>query len=269
MIAKTLRAMATACLLLAGVALLVPGCGPKQVTIQMNGSTSVQPLAEELAKVYMEKYPNVRITYAATGSGAGIKAAREGTHDIGTSSRELKPEEKTIKEFKVAIDGIAIVVHPSNTVSDLTIEQVRKIFSGEISNWKDVGGSDAPITVITREDGSGTRGAFMEVVMHESQIKPDAVVQTKTGAVMTAVASDPNAIGYVSLGSVDNTVKALAIDGVKPSVETVKSGSYKIQRPFLFLTKEEPKGEVKKFIDFVLSPDGQKIVKDKGFIPSK
>jgi len=268
-IAKALRTMVTASLLLAGVALLVPGCGPKQITIQMNGSTSVQPLAEELARVYMEKYPGVRITYAGTGSGAGIKAAQQGTHDIGTSSRELKPEEKTIKEFRIANDGIALVVHPSNPVSDLTIEQVRKIFSGEISNWKDAGGPDAPITVITREDGSGTRGAFMEIVMHESQIKPDAVVQTKTGAVMTAVASDQNAIGYVSLGSVDNTVKALAIGGVKPSPEAVKSGSYKIQRPFLFLTKEEPKGEVKKFIDFVLSADGQKIVKDKGFIPVK
>ena len=269
MLAKTLRAMVTAFLLLAGVALLVSGCGPKQLTIQMNGSTSVQPLAEELAKAYMEMYPNVKITYAATGSGAGIKAAQEGTHDIGTSSRELKPEEKTIKEFRIAIDGIAIIVHPSNPVSDLTIEQIRKIFAGEFSNWKDVGGPDAPITVITREDGSGTRGAFMEVVMGESQIKADAVVQTKTGAVMTAVASDQNAVGYVSLGSVDNTVKALAIGGVKPSVETVKSGSYKIQRPFLFLTKEEPKGEVKKFIDFVLGPDGQEIVKDKGFIPVK
>lgn len=269
MFAKTLRAMATAALLLAGVALLASGCGPKNVTIQMNGSTSVQPLADELIKVYMQKNPHVKITYAGTGSGSGIKAAQEGTHDIGTSSRELKPEEKTVKEFKIAVDGIAIVVHPSNPVSGLSVEQVKKIFAGEITNWKDVGGPDAPITVVTREDGSGTRGAFTEIVMHETPIKADAVVQTSTGAVITAVASDQNAIGYVSLGSVNNTVKALPINGVAPSVETVKSGEYKIQRPFLFLTKEEPKGEVKKFIDFVLSAEGQQIVKEQGFVPVK
>lgn len=236
-------------------------------SIDVVGSTSVQPLSEELASAFREKHPQVSVNVAGGGSGAGIKAAQEGTADIGVSSRELKPEEKgTVKEFMIAKDGIAVVVHPQNPVKELTLDQVRKIFAGEITNWKDVGGKDAAINVFTREEGSGTRGAFEEIVMKDRKISGKAVVQQSTGAVRTAVAGDPNGIGYISLGSVNESVKVLAVDGVKPGKETVLDGSYKISRPFLYLTKEEPTGLVKAFIDFVLSPEGQAIVGQE-FIP--
>jgi len=239
-------------------------------TIVIAGSTSVQPLSEELAAAFREKHPDVDISVAGGGSSAGIKAAQEGTAYIGASSRELKPDEKgTVFETLIAKDGIAVVVHPGNAVDALSLDQVRKIFAGEITNWKDVGGSDAAINVYTREEGSGTRGAFEEIVMGEdTKISSKAGVQNSTGAVRTAVAGDPNGIGYISLGSVNKAVKALKIDGVEPSKETVLNGSYRIARPFLYLTKGKPTGLVKAYIDFVLSPEGQKIV-EQDFIPVK
>jgi len=267
---KILRGIALAVLLVVGLTLVISGCGTKEVTIQITGSTSVQPLSDELTKVYSSKNPHVNFNVSGGGSGAGIKAAQQGTHDIGASSRELNSTEKgSVKEFVIAKDGIAIVVHPENKVADLKIDQVKKILAGEVTNWKDVGGADAPITVVTREDGSGTRGALTELVMGQAAIKKDAVVQTSTGAVKTAVAADKNAIGYISLGSVDKTVKALKIDGVEASVTTVKAGTYKIQRPFLYMTQKDPTGEVKKYIDWVLGSEGQKIVTDQGFISVK
>ncbi len=237
-------------------------------TINIAGSTSVQPLSEELADAFMKKNPAVKINVAGGGSSAGIKAAQDGAADIGASSRELKPEEKgTVQEFMIAKDGIAVIVHPSNGVSALTIDQIRRIFAGEITNWKEVGGKDAPINVFTREEGSGTRGAFEEIVMgKDKKITGKAGVQNATGAVRTAVERDENAIGYISLGSLNEKVKALAVDGVKPSEEAVLNGTYKISRPFLYLTKGAPTGVVKAYIDFVLGPEGQKIVGEK-YVP--
>ncbi|MGI5859637.1 MAG: phosphate ABC transporter substrate-binding protein [Tepidanaerobacteraceae bacterium] len=238
-------------------------------SIQIAGSTSVQPLSEELAMEFTSKYPNVKINVAGGGSGAGIKAAREGTADIGASSRELKPEEKSVKEIVIAKDGIAVVVNPANPISDLTMEQIKSVFSGEVTNWKDLGGNGALITVVIREDGSGTRGAFEEIVLGKDvKFTDKAIIQNSTGALRTTVAGTPDAIGFVSLGALNDEVKALKVDGVDISKENVLSNSYKVARPFVYMTKEEPTGLVKSYIDFILSTEGQEIV-GRDFIPVK
>ncbi|MDD3315786.1 MAG: phosphate ABC transporter substrate-binding protein [Syntrophaceticus sp.] len=237
--------------------------------ITIAGSTSVQPLSEELASAFMEQNQGVEINVAGGGSGAGIKAAQEGTADIGASSRELKDEEKPdLNEAVIAKDGIAIVIHKDNGVENLTIEETQKIFAGEITDWKDVGGESGSINVFTREEGSGTRDAFEEIVMGDAKISTKAGVQNSTGAVRTAVAGDVNSIGYISLGSLDESVTAVKIDDVEPSDETIQDGTYKVARPFLYLTKGEPEGVVKAFIDFVMSSEGQEIVAE-GFISVK
>lgn len=243
-------------------------------TIQIAGSTSVQPLSEELAKAFMAKNPKVKINVAGGGSGAGIKAAQEGTADIGASSRDLKTEEKTVKEFVIALDGIAIVVHKDSKIADLKKEDIKKIFLGEVTDWSKLGGAKGPIRVVTREEGSGTRGAFEELVLgkdaagKELKIFDKANVQNSTGAVRTAVAKDPNAIGFVSLGSLNEEVKAIKVDGVEATVANVKSKTYKVSRPFVYMTKADPSGIVKAYIDFVLSSEGQEVVK-KSFITVK
>lgn len=245
-----------------------PGEGQQSITV--NGSTSVQPLAEELAKAFKANNPNVKIDIQGGGSGVGIKSANDGIVDIGMSSRDLKTEEKTLQEFKIAIDGIAVVVNPANNAANLTMEQIQKIYTGEITDWSQVGGAAGKITVVTREEGSGTRGAFIEltgVEAKEGDKKVDkttatAITQGSTGAVMTTVASDPNAIGYASFGAAEeNTnVKMISVDGVATSADNIYAGTYKISRPFLMLTKEAPTGAVKDFIDFILSAEGQEVV---------
>lgn len=244
------------------------GCAGKQAGLKIAGSTSVQPLSEELADAFMKKNPDVSIMVAGGGSSAGIKAAQDGAADIGASSRELTPEEKKgLTETVIAKDGIAIIVNPKNDISNLSLDQLRGIFAGEIASWKDVGGKDAPIHVFTREEGSGTRGAFEELVMgKEKKITGKASVQNATGAIRTAVERDESAIGYISLGSVNERVKVVAVDGIKPGEETVLNGTYKLSRPFIYLTKGAPTGVVKAYIDFVLSPEGQRIVGER-YIP--
>lgn len=247
------------------------GCGGKKedgakgggkTTITIAGSTSVQPLSDELVKAYNQKNPNVTINVQGGGSSQGVKAAADGIAQIGASSRKLKDSEKaSVKEIQIAIDGIAIVANPKNEkVANLTMTQVKEIYGGKITNWKDVGGKDAPITVVTREAGSGTRGAFEEIVMHDAKITDKAITQASNGAVRSTVAGDENAIGYLSLGYLSKEVKSVKVENIEPTVENIKSGSYKVSRPFLYLTKGEPSGEVKAFIDFVLGPEGQEIV---------
>ncbi len=234
-------------------------------TVKVAGSTSIQPLAEELAEKFGEKNPDITVSIQGGGSTAGVESAYKGTAQIGTSSREIKDEEKGygLKETVIAKDGIAVIVNTSNQVADLTKEQIKKVFTGEINNWSEVGGKKGPITVVVREEGSGTRGAFEDMVLGKGvKIIANAVVQSSTGAVKTAVTKDINAIGFISLGSVDSAVKALKVDGIEPSEATVLDGSYKISRPFLFLTKGEPNSATKAFIDFVLSEEGQKIVSE-------
>lgn len=236
-------------------------------TVNIAGSSSVQPLSEELANAFMERNPEISINVAGGGSSAGIKAASDGTADIGASSRELSgDEEKGLVVIPIAIDGIAVVLNPENPVKNLTLEQIRRIYAGEITNWKQVGGKDGAINAFTREEGSGTRGAFENIVMDESKISSRVGVQNATGSLRTAVAGDTQAIAYISLGNVNDTVKVVAVEGVRPGRESIKNGSYKLARSFFYLTGKQPRRISKQFVDFVLSPEGQQIV-GQGFVP--
>lgn len=258
------------------------GNGTAEVTgtVVTAGSTSVQPLSEELAAAFMDVNPGITVEVQGGGSGQGIKAIEEKIADFGALSREVKDEEKAsvAKQYEIAKDGVAVIVNPATSVADLTLDQIQKIYTGEIKNWKEVGGDDAPIVVVSREEGSGTRGAFTEItkvmVKNEAgeeidQTTKDALVQGSTGAVMQTVASTPNTIGYVSLGSLSDTVKALKVEGVTPSVDTVISGEYKIQRPFIYVTGGDLSEAAQKYIDFVMSDEGQSIVEENGFIKIK
>lgn len=233
------------------------------------GSTSVAPLAQEIADAFMSKNPGVRVDVQGVGSTAGVKAANEGAADIGMASRDLKTEEKGwgLDEHVIAYDGIAIVIHPTNEIADLEAETVTAIFKGEITNWKEVGGADEEILVVSREEGSGTRGAFEELLDIEA-VKEDALIAEGNGAVKANIASKTYAIGYISLSYVDETVKTVEINGIEPTVENILAGSYKVSRPFLMLTKGEISETAKAYLDFVFSEEGQAIVAEKN-IPAK
>jgi phosphate transport system substrate-binding protein len=240
-------------------------------TITESGSTSVQPLAELLAAAFKTKNPNVTVTIQGGGSSVGIKAATDGTVNVGASSRELTAAEAAnLKEFVLCKDGIAIIVNPANNVSNLTKEQVKNIFAGTITNWKDVGGADKSIHIVAREEGSGTRGAFEELIMgKDAKIATKAILQSSNGAILQVVKGDPDAVGFVSFGYLDNTAKALSIAGVAATADNAKNGSYIIVRPFLFVTKGEPTGLTKAFIDYCLSSEVQQIIIKEGYISVK
>ncbi|SJZ35943.1 phosphate ABC transporter substrate-binding protein [Garciella nitratireducens] len=241
-------------------------------TITLIGSTSVTPIAQVIGDSFMKEYPNVKIEVQGVGSSAGIKATNDGLADIGMSSRDLKEEEKElgIKENIIAYDGIAVVVHPNNKINNLTQEQIGKIFKGEITNWNEVGGKDEKIDVISREEGSGTRSAFEELMGLESEkgslVRQDATFADGNGAIVSNVAQKENAIGYISLSYLNDTVKALTIDGVEPTIENIKSGDYAVSRPFLMLTKGKVSDIAQAYLDYVLSEKGQKIVEENGVI---
>ncbi len=248
--------------------------GSSQESINIVGSTSVQPVAEKLATEYMKKNPDVKITVQGGGSSVGIKSVQDGTADIGTSSKDLKDNESAgLTQYEIGKDGIAVVVNSQNSVSGLTLEQVKGIFTGNITNWKEVGGADAQINVVVREDGSGTRDAFQEIVLGKLDngtkvsFKKDAIVQSSTEAVQQTVVQDPNAIGFISFAAVKDA-KALQIDNVAPSESTILDGTYKIQRPFLFLVKGDASGAVKAFIDWVNGAEGQAIIKSEKLVPT-
>ncbi|KLV08855.1 phosphate ABC transporter substrate-binding protein [Photobacterium aquae] len=248
-------------------------------TVSVVGSSSVSPIMEVLGETYAQSR-NVTVEVQGPGSSAGVRAAHDGSSDFGMSSRELKESEKSneIKEVVIARDGIAVVVHNNNPVTDLSKDEVSKIYKGEITNWKQVGGEDKPIVVATRDTASGTRGAFEDIMnlkkkingISVSAISQRAQVASGNGQLKTIVANNPFSIGYISLGSVDASVKALSIDNHKPSVEAIKAGDYGVQRPFLVVYKEgRPSPAALDFLTWVKGPEGQKIVADKGFISVK
>lgn len=240
-------------------------------TVSVVGSTTVQPVAQSIADEFASVEPGISVEVQGIGSSAGIKAAIDGTADLGASSRELKEEEKStgITEHVLAYDGIAVVVNKENTVKDLDSETVKKIFEGEITNWSEVGGNDEDIIVISRESGSGTRDAFEEMMKLTEEVdgatvptlREDALICEGNGSVKASVASKTNAIAYLSLGYVDDTMNTVSIDGVVPSVETVKSGEYKISRPLLLVTKGEISEAAQKYLDYCLD-EGQTIVSE-------
>ncbi|MEA1924747.1 MAG: phosphate ABC transporter substrate-binding protein [Candidatus Altiarchaeota archaeon] len=256
--------------------ILITGCiggGEKKETLSIAGSTTVQPIASKAAEVYMGKHSDAIISVQGGGSGTGIKMVAEGSADIGCASREVKESEKTkypnLKPYAVAGDGIAVVVHPKNALGSLSKEQIKDIFAGKITNFREVGGSDKEIMVIIREEGSGTRATFEELVMDEEENAADALQKPSNGAVKAAVSVNENAVGYIGLGYVDGTVNALKTDGVEPCPETIKSGAYPISRKLYMITDGEATGLEKKFIDFIWSEEGQGIVEEEGFIKIK
>jgi phosphate transport system substrate-binding protein len=237
-------------------------------TINEAGSTSVQPLAEMMAKAFMQKYPDVTVNISGGGSSAGVKAVAAGTVDIGAVSREILINEPDLITYCIARDGVAIVVHESNALTGINIENVAKIYAGEITNWKEVGGADERIVVISREEGSGTREVFDEFVIkpYHKKIKAGALFFDSNGAIRTKVSSEKNAIGYLSFGYIEG-LKPLMLNNVAPTVENVQNGRYPIVRRLYFITKNIPSEPVRSFIDYCRSNEGQKIVESQGYIP--
>lgn len=290
MIGKRKIGLGIAALLVLSMALA--GCGEKgdkpagegdsgqaQGTVVIAGSTSVQPLSEELAEAFMSQNKEIKVQVQGGGSGQGINAVKEEIADLGALSREVKDEEKDsiTQQIEIAKDGVAVIVNKESDVDDLTMDQIKQIYTGEIKNWSQVGGKDAPITVVSREEGSGTRGAFTEITgilakdaegKEVDNTTKDALVQPSTGAVLQTVSTTPNTIGYISLGSLSDSVKALKVGGAEATDDNVVAGTYKIQRPFLYVAGKELSPAAKAFVDYVLSPEGQKIVA-QDFIPVK
>ena len=241
-------------------------------TVSTDGSTSMEKVIGALSESFMAQNGGVTVNYNPTGSGSGITAVQEGTCDIGLSSRALKDEEKSagLKETVLAYDGIAIIVHPDNPVSDLSVEQIAKLYTGEITNWKDVGGNDAEVVLIGREAASGTRDGFESITGTKDACKLDQEL-TSTGGVIEAVAGNPNAIGYASFSAVEgkNTVKAVTVGGVACTEETVLNGSYAIQRPFVLVTKtgETRSPAAQAFFDYATSSAASQLIKAAGAVP--
>lgn len=240
-------------------------------TVSTDGSTSMEKVIGGLGEMFMEMNDGVAFTYNPTGSGTGIKAVAEGRCDIGLSSRFLKDEEKAqgLVESVLAYDGIAVIVNPENAVADLTIEQIAAIFTGEVTNWSELDGDDAEIVLIGREAGSGTRGGFEEIVDVEDKCLYRQEL-TSTGDVITAVSQNPGAIGYASLASVKDTVKAVSVGGVAPSEETVKNETYAIQRPFVLVTMEgtELNAAAQAFFDYAMSAEANEVIAAAGVVPA-
>jgi phosphate transport system substrate-binding protein len=258
-------------------AAVLAGCSSSGADQKLNvsGSTTILPIAEQAADSFQAAHPGTKVLVSGLGSSAGIEAVTAGTAEIGTSSRDLKPEEAHLGlvDTPIAYDGIAVIVNPANRISGLTIAQLQGIFSGKVTRWNQVGGADAPIELVNRDESSGTREAFQKLVMDKANFDPAATVLPGTGQVRDVVARSENAIGYISLGFVkprftSSQVKALAVNGIVPSEKSVADNSYPVGRVLHFFTKGKPTGLTKEFIDFVLSRQMQKgAVTDAGFIP--
>jgi phosphate transport system substrate-binding protein len=248
------------------------GTNGNTYTLSISGSTSVGPLAEKLADKYVE-IKDIKIEVNQIGSSAGITNATSGVSEIGMSSRDLKEEEKAngLKETIVAYDGIVVVTHPSNKVKDLTMEQVKQIFTGEVTNWKELGGDDMEIVVVSREDGSGSRDAFQEIVDYSSsELVRSAIIASGNGNIKTTVAMNKHAVGFISFEYIDESISTVDINGVEATAENVLQQTYSLSRPFLFVYKEEDLSTAgQQFIDYILSPKGQSVVSEAGVIPLK
>ena len=269
-------------LVIAMLAVSLTGCGTTNTdtqkdngqvsgTVATDGSTSMEKVIGFLSEAYMEENSAVKVTYNPTGLGSGIKAVQAGSCDIGLASRDLKPEELAdLNGTVVAIDGIAMIVNKENPVKDLTIEQIAALYKGEITNWSEVGGADAPVVLIGREAASGTRDGFESITDTEDACKYNQEL-TSTGDVVQTVSSNPNAIGYASLASVKDTVKLISVEGVTPSTETIQNGSYKIQRNFVMVTKKNTKLSpvAQSFFDFATSSAADEWIIEAGAVPVK
>jgi phosphate transport system substrate-binding protein len=251
------------------LALALAGCGGRRESVTAAGSTAFQPFAEKLADQYMAARPGEAVTIQGGGSAVGIQSALSGAADIGMADLvRLPPEAGALKAEVVARDGIALVVHPSNPVSNLTLDQVRGLFSGDIRSWKEVGGADEPVTIVSREAGSGTRSSFEEIV-GGIRPNPDAIVQDSNGTIRETVGNDARAIGYLSHGLINEKVKALTVDGHACTTEEIVSGGYALVRPVFFLTRGDASPAARAFIAYVLSPEAQAAIREDGLIPAK
>jgi len=253
--------------LFAMLSMILAGCGatvtpPTPVTLRLAGSTSMQPLLADLSTTYQKRAPHVTIIVEGGGSRLGREWAQEGRTDLGLTSW-LPAETDTGWSVPIALDGIAVIVHPDNPLGGLTLLQLRHVFSGRFWHWGDVGGNYGEITVVSREDGSGTRAAFENLVMEGQAVTSTAVVIPSSQAVVEYVAENPRAIGYVSMGHLSPGVKALAVEGITPTTANVKDGSYHLTRPLYLVAAREPQGETRAFVEFCLSPAGQAIVGER------
>lgn len=240
--------------------------------LNIAGGTAHIPVMKDAARQIMTKYPDIRITIAGGGSGVGVEQAGSGLADIGNTGRPLKAAEKEkfgLVSFPFAIDGVAAVVHPSNPVKDISSAQLAAIYAGRITNWKEVGGQDAAINVYTREDGSGTRECFVDNGLKKGAILPAANVLNSNGAMKTSVAQDRNSLGYVSIGHLDASIKALALDGNEPTQENARAMTYPVVRQLYMNTKGTPQGLTKAFIDYIYAPEGTEFIQKSGYIPLK
>ncbi len=243
--------------------------------LRISGSTTVLPIAQRAAEDYMKLHPEVRLSVSGTGSGEGLKALMEKATDIATSSRDLKPREiermkshdLELEKHVAAIDCIAVIVHPDNPIDGLSLKELKGLYDGRFRNWKELGGADKKVIAINRDVSSGTFETWLEMVLGGERFRPDAQMQTSSGAVSYAVSGNRYAIGYIGLGYVTPRVKVLAIDGVKPSLETVRSGKYPLARELYLFTGPDPPAVALDFIDFLHSPASRRLIEKEGFIP--
>jgi len=262
---------------LVGLSLIGGASALAAESLGVNGSTTVLPIGQATAEAYMKKNPSVNISISGGGSGNGIKALIDKTTQIAMSSRQMKKEEIELAkskgvnpmEHKVAIDALTPVAHPSNPVANLTIEQLSLIYQGKIRNWKEVGGKDLQIVVISRDTSSGTYESWQEKILHKEKVSPRAQLQASSGAVVQAVSKNRYAIGYIGIGYLNKSVKALTVNGIVANDANALNGTYPIARPLYYYTNGEPKGSAAGYLNFVKGPEGQKIVKKEGFVPLK
>ena len=262
-------------LLLITLVIISSSCSRDQETVVIKGSTTVLPIAQKATEVFYKK-TKIPVSLSGTGSGDGIKSLIDGTCDIANSSREIKKEEIElasskgikIKEITIAYDMIVPIVHPSNKVNNLSIEQLKAIYDGSITNWKEVGGNDEKIVVISRDSSSGTFEVWESKVMNKTEVRADALLQASNGAVLTAVANNKNTIGYIGFGYLNSTVKMLWVNNIEPTIENGKSAVYPLSRKlYIYVNESKISGQTQKYVDFLLSKEGQQIVKEAGFIP--